>query len=494
MATAITVKEKIQGLIVKSNNATGANDTTLSDAVATLIEGYGETGGDTIVDVTSFPTDNINQDKIYRIAQRTTKNIEVYISSEEEALTFAETLQYFNDTTVDGEVNNNGIAPNIVYEEVDSAPTEEMVPEEYWFPSTMNYTEEWTGKCFVLKTTGEPYICIEEKGVLSLEQFLFESFGILRQYIGVIESVEDVTGNNSIATIYIPQNTKLSYGIPNDDNRKTIFCHSEKGWTKCEEAATGELVINENGTYDVARYATAKVEVQNEIEYDVFEGDCLIQDSNIDATWVFSNQLIFDENFAYNTPIYGNFESQGQTYIGILVSLDDNDTKELKYLLQDSEVIVCTIQEESVWEEEAYKVVKILSTEVDAAFEEVLRKNADYQTLEPHFNIISFNGISIKNTAQDLASMLDFKGAVMTTDILIKFGASGFFALNGSLVAVKAGQTVVIPCEGKLFNYSITMETGISGYSIEREEGVNALVLETYTTQETEEGTILVLG
>jgi hypothetical protein len=127
---------------------------------------------------------------------------------------------------------------------------------------------------------------------------------------------------------------------------------------------------------------------------------------------------------------------------------------------------VCTIQEGSIWKDEAYKVVKILSTEIEEAFENVLRKNAEHQTLEPHFNTISFNGISIKTTAQDLSSAFDFQETVMTTDMVIKFGANGFFSLNGSLIAVKTGQTVIIPCEGKLFNYDIAMETGISGYSI----------------------------
>jgi hypothetical protein len=289
MVTAITVKEKIQGLIDKSNSITGNSDTTLTGAVDTLIEGYGEGKSEIVVDVAAFPIDGIDQDKIYRLVQRTEKRIEVYILSGEKVLTFAETLQYFNDFAIDGEVNNNGIAPDIIYEEVDSIPTEEAVLDEYRFPSVMNYTEKWIGKCFILKSTGEPYLCVREMGILSLKQFLFDSFGILGQYIGVVESIEDITENNSIATIYIPQNTKLSYGIPNDDNRKTIFRHSEKGWTKCEEAATGELIIDENGIYDVAKYATAKVEVQNEIEYETFVGDCLVQDSNIDATWVFSN-------------------------------------------------------------------------------------------------------------------------------------------------------------------------------------------------------------
>lgn len=49
MVTAITVKEKIQGLIDKSNNTTGNSDTTLTDAVDALVEGYGAGGGEAIL-------------------------------------------------------------------------------------------------------------------------------------------------------------------------------------------------------------------------------------------------------------------------------------------------------------------------------------------------------------------------------------------------------------------------------------------------------------
>ena len=50
MATAITVKEKIQGLINKSNNITGNSNTTLTDAVNALAEGYG--GEATLIELT----------------------------------------------------------------------------------------------------------------------------------------------------------------------------------------------------------------------------------------------------------------------------------------------------------------------------------------------------------------------------------------------------------------------------------------------------------
>ena len=46
MATAGSVKQKIQGLISNANNTTGNTDATLYDAVASLIAGFGTGSGD----------------------------------------------------------------------------------------------------------------------------------------------------------------------------------------------------------------------------------------------------------------------------------------------------------------------------------------------------------------------------------------------------------------------------------------------------------------
>lgn len=46
MATADSVKTKLQGLIDKSNRVTGSADATLTDAVGSLIAGFGQGGGD----------------------------------------------------------------------------------------------------------------------------------------------------------------------------------------------------------------------------------------------------------------------------------------------------------------------------------------------------------------------------------------------------------------------------------------------------------------
>lgn len=50
MATADDVVTKLQNIIVKSNNATGASDTTVNAAVDRLIDGYGTGGGDANLD------------------------------------------------------------------------------------------------------------------------------------------------------------------------------------------------------------------------------------------------------------------------------------------------------------------------------------------------------------------------------------------------------------------------------------------------------------
>lgn len=55
MATAESVKQKIQGLISNANNTTGNTDATLTNAVNSLIAGFGTGGGkliETSIDIT----------------------------------------------------------------------------------------------------------------------------------------------------------------------------------------------------------------------------------------------------------------------------------------------------------------------------------------------------------------------------------------------------------------------------------------------------------
>ena len=47
----MSIKSKIQSLISAANNATGESDTTLTDAVQTLVDGYGQGGGGPVIEV-----------------------------------------------------------------------------------------------------------------------------------------------------------------------------------------------------------------------------------------------------------------------------------------------------------------------------------------------------------------------------------------------------------------------------------------------------------
>lgn len=76
MSRAHNVVNKLQGLIDKSNDCTKKHDTNLHGAIDSLIEGFGKgEGGSGIIDVTELPTENIDENAIYRI---TPKAPEVY--------------------------------------------------------------------------------------------------------------------------------------------------------------------------------------------------------------------------------------------------------------------------------------------------------------------------------------------------------------------------------------------------------------------------------
>lgn len=74
----MTILQKIQSLITAANNTTGESDTTLTDAVQTLVDGYGQGGGSlptsiSKIDGGSFTPTNDTSCSLYNIA--TTLNV-----------------------------------------------------------------------------------------------------------------------------------------------------------------------------------------------------------------------------------------------------------------------------------------------------------------------------------------------------------------------------------------------------------------------------------
>ena len=69
----MTIKQKIQSLIADANTKTGESDTTLTDAVQTLVDGYGQGGGSlpsviSAIDGGSFTLASDTQCSAYNIA------------------------------------------------------------------------------------------------------------------------------------------------------------------------------------------------------------------------------------------------------------------------------------------------------------------------------------------------------------------------------------------------------------------------------------------
>lgn len=95
MTTAKTVKDKIRSIIEKANSITSKNDTDLTNAVGALIDGYGQgelvpewdgsyTASDDIeeidahiIEVDELPTENIDENAVYRLVGQPTDILQV---------------------------------------------------------------------------------------------------------------------------------------------------------------------------------------------------------------------------------------------------------------------------------------------------------------------------------------------------------------------------------------------------------------------------------
>lgn len=72
MSSINIINNKLQDLINQANQVTGNNDADLSTAINTLVVGYGTGGGGSenlvhIIDVTELPSENIDEQSIYRM-------------------------------------------------------------------------------------------------------------------------------------------------------------------------------------------------------------------------------------------------------------------------------------------------------------------------------------------------------------------------------------------------------------------------------------------
>ena len=138
MPTVESVKAKIQGLINKANAATSRADTQLSPAVDALIAGYGSGGEGGFIDVTELPTEDINEDAVYRLTEE--KELTLWLAAYMEGAEFNMSLEDF--------FTMMGMNSTLTLTVVETLP-DIMTPT---IPGDNIYN------CYILESTGIAYI------------------------------------------------------------------------------------------------------------------------------------------------------------------------------------------------------------------------------------------------------------------------------------------------------------------------------------------------
>ena len=193
MATAESVKTKLQGLIFSANFITGKGDTDLASAVGSLIEGYGQGGGGsdaTIVNVDSLPN-SVDNSKIYC---------------------------FKTEVVTEGIVVTGGeVSVNTDYELV----LVDELPESYDSIYTV----------FVLKDSGIGYMYYYSWYTVGQAMALLN--GLTLEDRGFVTDEELAKGGLADG-IYIHKEFIYNYGIPNTDDemRRDVYVNMGEGWDK----------------------------------------------------------------------------------------------------------------------------------------------------------------------------------------------------------------------------------------------------------------------
>ena len=204
--TADSVKSKLQSLLTASNAKTGKSDTNLTDAVKTLIEGYGQGGGECsgnhIIEVDELPTENIDETALYKVGDS-------YYKYGGE---FKDVIQVENGTATSIVELYEQYGLTIELFRVKTKPTENIVITDFETGVAAIYYVEDDGDAFTYD--GSAWNAIGATGIIS----------------DASEATED--------GIYVIYAEWVSYVV-----------------------VSGNLKIVESGTHDVSTYASATVNV-----------------------------------------------------------------------------------------------------------------------------------------------------------------------------------------------------------------------------------------
>lgn len=200
----------IEPITIKQNGTYNATDGVDGYAPITVdVAGSGGGGDNTVIDVESLPTENVDDSKIYRMTQEGKHTIWVAgtVMGKEANMTFAEFYASLGSNVV------------VVTYVVESLP-DTMQPMDQ---STM------TVPIYILESTGVAYISTNgtSAGAITAGTMLRIADG------GWVNSVAEIP--SSSAAIYIIRADKVTiYGLPNTTGNKTFYEHDGSNWDECD--------------------------------------------------------------------------------------------------------------------------------------------------------------------------------------------------------------------------------------------------------------------
>ena len=174
--------------------------------------GSGGTGGDnTVIDVESLPTENIDDSKIYRMTtERPILWLVAKIGSTDINMSVADFIAMYGGTLV---IKVKGVFDTL--------------------PDVMEQANTETGyvPCYVLKSTGVAYASTDGSSANAIK--LGELLGGMSDY-GWVDSVENIETPDTPILYTVRGGTNINYGIPNSQTNKII--HEYDGeWANLSE-------------------------------------------------------------------------------------------------------------------------------------------------------------------------------------------------------------------------------------------------------------------
>lgn len=178
-------------------------------------------GDNTVVDVESLPTENVDDSKIYRV---TDKKVEVYLRENGIVETVSE---YF--------ARVYQMAALFTYHVVESLPTNPL-----FVPDPPYHTD-----VYYIVGTNEAYVWWDAEARAS---FVEDFVGVELDCCGVVSTIEEMTQDG----YYFLLEDMHSYGIPNEANNKTVYEYNGSEWVECKSPMLAEFTVTENGVYDTS--------------------------------------------------------------------------------------------------------------------------------------------------------------------------------------------------------------------------------------------------